>query len=156
MVAHVNSRPDEQYQFSKVANLGPPIHQSKLSNENCNILQRLTISKFCRNGSIGFKPVFNILKKSWQHIRKTTDKRRNAARQKVDFIGKSLQITIHMSIAEIGQAVLELLKLQGITKGESPCIRNLKMTSQLRSHNFQILKIEIFSQAIQDIKTGFI
>ena len=52
MVTHVNSRPDEQYQFSKVVKLGPPIHQSKLSNENCNILQRLTISKFCRNGSI--------------------------------------------------------------------------------------------------------
>ena len=51
MVTHVNSRPDEQYQFSKVVNLGPPIHQSKLRNENCNILQRLTISKFCRNGS---------------------------------------------------------------------------------------------------------
>ena len=51
MVTHVNSRPDEQYQFSKVVNLGPPIHQSKLSNENCNILQRLTVSKFCHNGS---------------------------------------------------------------------------------------------------------
>ena len=51
MVTHVNSRPDEQYQFSKVVNLGPAIHQSKLSNENCNILQRLTIFKFCRNGS---------------------------------------------------------------------------------------------------------
>ena len=37
-------------------------------------------------GYIGFKPVFNILKKSWQHIRKTTDKRRNAARKQVDFI----------------------------------------------------------------------
>ena len=46
MVTHVNSRPDEQYQFSKVVNLGPPIHQSKLSNENCNISQRLTISSF--------------------------------------------------------------------------------------------------------------
>ena len=37
-------------------------------------------------GYIGFKPVFNILKKCWQHIRKTTDTRRNAARKQVDFI----------------------------------------------------------------------
>ena len=36
----------------KLDHIGPPIHQSKLSNENCNILQRLIISKFCRNGSI--------------------------------------------------------------------------------------------------------
>ena len=47
---------------------------------------------------------------------------------------------------------------QGITKGESPYFRNfwdifgnmrlvlLKMTSHLTSHNFQILKIEIFSK----------
>ena len=55
VVTHVNSRPDAQYQFNKVVNLGPPIHQSKLSNENCNILQRLTISKFCRNGSNSIK-----------------------------------------------------------------------------------------------------
>ena len=51
------------------------------------------------------------------------------------------------------------LKLsQGITKGESPCFQKfsdifgnmrlvpLKMTSHLASHNFQILKIEIFSK----------
>ena len=86
MVTHVNTKPDEQYQFGKVVNLGPPIHQStleghskrknaqtdkkmagpegsdpgyhqsKLSNENCNILQSLTISKFCRNW-----PYYNIM-----------------------------------------------------------------------------------------------
>ena len=59
-----------------------------------------------------------------------------------EVIGKNLQ-----SGGKHPPPVLIELKLdQRIIKGESPCIRNLKMTSHLRSHNFQILKIEIFSK----------
>ena len=71
-----------------------------------------------------------------------------------------------MYIAEIGQAVLELLSLKvgsgnhhrGISLFQkfSDNFGNmrpvpLKMTSHLASHNFQILKIEIFSKLCLDM-----
>ena len=65
-----------------------------------------------------------------------------------------------MQIAEIGQVVLELLSFKvesgnhrrvSLLQKFSDIFGNmrlvpLKMTSQLTSHNFQILKIEIFSK----------
>ena len=51
--------------------LGLPIHQSKLSNETCDILQRLTISKFCSNGSINLLTYFLKLLFSLKVVQET-------------------------------------------------------------------------------------